>query len=58
MRKRKRLTLKIESLFEYIEVLLKKDIASKETYTIGIDEFYALWNCALLEKYTNINYLF
>lgn len=50
MRKRKRVTPKMESIYDYIDVLLNKDIRSREKYRIGLNEFMVLWQNALFEK--------
>ena len=50
MRKRKRLTEEIELLYDYIEMLVQRDIYSREKYRIGMVEYYALWQSALNEK--------
>ena len=49
-RKKKRISQNLDLIYEYIDILLKKDISSKDSYRIGIDEFYVLWQNALNEK--------
>jgi hypothetical protein len=51
MRKKKRVTRKIQEVFDYIEVTLKKDIHTRIKYRITLQEFYQLWDKALKEKY-------
>jgi hypothetical protein len=40
MRKRKRVTRRLEEVYDYIEMKLKKDIAQRTKYRITLDEFY------------------
>ena len=51
LRKQKRVTKKVQEVFDYIEVTLKKDIAVRTKYRITLEEFYSLWGSALKEKY-------
>ncbi len=53
MRKKKRVTRKLQEIFDYIEVTLKKDIHTRIKYRITLQEFYQLWDSALKEKYSN-----
>ncbi len=50
MRKRKRITENIEMLYDYIEVLVQKDIYSRDRFRVGTREYYVLWESALNEK--------
>eukprot|EP00347_Sterkiella_histriomuscorum_P015803 403355623 len=50
MRKRKRITHQMEQIYDYIDVLLNKDMHSRERYRIGLNEFMVLWQNALHEK--------
>ncbi len=50
MRKRKRVSRRLEEVFDYIEMTLKKDIGMRNKYRIGLDEFYQLWQSAYNEK--------
>lgn len=50
MRKKKRITRKLQEVFDYIEVTLKRDIHTRTKYRITLEEFYQLWASALNEK--------
>jgi hypothetical protein len=57
MRKKKRVTRKIQEVFDYIEVTLKKDIHTRIKYRITLQEFYQLWDKALKEKYSTESFI-
>ena len=50
-RRSKKITEDIELLHDIIDMLLNKDIDSRQSFRIGIDEFYLLWQNAQNEKY-------
>jgi predicted lipase len=50
MRKKKRITENLEMTYDYVEMLLQKDIYSRDRYRIGFAEYYALWQQAICEK--------
>ena len=55
MRKKKRVTRKLQEVFDYIEVTNKRDIHTRIKYRITLQEFYQLWDSTLREKYVIIN---
>ena len=50
MRKRGRISPYMADVYEYIDVLLDKDMRSNQRYRIGLNEFMILWQNALHEK--------
>ena len=50
MRKRKKVTDRMELIADYIEMTLRRDLGQSTRYRIGLDEFYALWQTAFNEK--------
>ncbi|CDW84754.1 UNKNOWN [Stylonychia lemnae] len=50
MRKRKLITPNMDQIYDYIDVLLDKDMRSNMRYRIGLNEFMVLWQNALHEK--------
>lgn len=52
MRKRRRLTNKLELTYDFIEITLRRDLQMQSRYRIGLDEFFTLWQTALNEKYS------
>ncbi len=50
MRRKKRISRKLQEVFDYIEVTLKRDIHTRTKYRITLEEFYQLWGSALNEK--------
>lgn len=50
MRKKKLVTPRMDLIYDYIEMTLRRDLAQPIKYRIGLDDFYSLWQTAYNEK--------
>ena len=51
MRKRKAVSRQLDEVYNYLEMRLKRDLASQKRYRISLGEFYQMWQSAMDEKY-------
>lgn len=50
MRKKKKITARMDLIYDYIEMTLRRDLSQAERYRINLDDFYTLWQTAYDEK--------
>eukprot|EP00347_Sterkiella_histriomuscorum_P004162 403361518 len=55
MRKERKISQNLDYTYEYIQVIIEKDLTSTQKFRITMEEFYMLWQYAVKEKINDEN---